>query len=130
MSRRREIGIVTKGNTSKLRRVEILRLAQHPRYKKYIGHRTVCYVHDEQDESRVGDLVEIEESRPLSRLKRWRLVRIVEAGRAELLKKRGEVEEEFLEASRAAEEDGVAQTNTVSATAEDVSAQGSNESLA
>lgn len=110
MPRRREIGIVTKANTPKLRRVEIIRLAQHPRYQKYIRHRTVCYVHDENNESRVGDRVEIEESRPLSRLKRWRLVRIVEAGRAELLKKRGEVEEELLEATKAAEATDAPQT--------------------
>lgn len=50
----------------------------HGRYGKYVRHRTVCYVHDENDESGVGDRVEIVESRPLSRLKRWRLVRVVE----------------------------------------------------
>jgi small subunit ribosomal protein S17 len=61
----------------KTRRVEVERLVQHPRYGKYIKRRTICYVHDEQNESHLGDLVEIIESRPLSRLKRWRLVRIV-----------------------------------------------------
>lgn len=100
MPRRREIGIVTKANTPKMRRVEIIRLVQHPRYKKYIRHRTICYVHDEKDESRVGDQVEIIESRPLSRLKRWRLVRIVTRGRAELLEKRAEVEEELQAVSK------------------------------
>ncbi|MGQ9505543.1 MAG: 30S ribosomal protein S17 [Thermogutta sp.] len=100
MPRRREIGVVTKANTPQLRRVEVTRLVQHPRYKKYVRHRTVCYVHDEQNESQVGDRVEIVESRPLSRLKRWRLVRVIERGRAELLQKRREVEEELLEASQ------------------------------
>ncbi len=100
MPRRREIGIVTKANTPQLRRVEVIRLVQHPRYKKYVRHRTICYVHDENNESQVGDRVEIMESRPLSRLKRWRLVRVVERGRAELLQKRREVEEELLEASK------------------------------
>lgn len=111
MPRRREIGIVTKANTPKLRRVEVIRLVQHPRYKKYVRHRAVCYVHDEHDESRVGDRVEIMESRPLSRLKRWRLVRVVERGRAELLQKRREVEQELLEASKAGVEQAESSEN-------------------
>lgn len=100
MARRREIGIVTKANTPKLRRVEIIRLVEHPQYKKYVRHRTICYVHDENDESQVGDQVEIMESRPLSRLKRWRLVRVVARGRSELLEKRAEAEEELQAVSK------------------------------
>jgi small subunit ribosomal protein S17 len=83
-----------------MRRVEIIRLVQHPRYKKYVKHRTICYVHDENDESRVGDQVEIMESRPLSRLKRWRLVRVVARGRAELIEKRREAEVELQAVSK------------------------------
>jgi len=71
------IGIVTSDKMNKTRRVEIPRLVQHPRYGKYIRRRTVCYVHDENNESRVGDTVKIMETRPLSKLKRWRLVEIV-----------------------------------------------------
>lgn len=95
-----------------MRRVEIIRLVQHPRYKKYIRHRTICYVHDERDESRVGDQVEIIESRPLSRLKRWRLLRIVARGRAELLEKRAEVEQELQAVSKGelAELEGAGET--------------------
>jgi small subunit ribosomal protein S17 len=52
-------------------------LVKHPRYGKYIKRRTVCHVHDEQNESRLGDTVEIMETRPLSKTKNWRLVRIV-----------------------------------------------------
>lgn len=63
---------------NKTRRVEVPRLAKHPHYGKYIRKRTVCYVHDENNESHIGDWVEIIEARPLSRLKRWRLVRIVQ----------------------------------------------------
>jgi small subunit ribosomal protein S17 len=62
---------------SKTRRVEIQRLEKHPRYGKYIKRRTICYVHDEKNESRMGDMVEIMESRPMSKLKHWRLVKIV-----------------------------------------------------
>jgi small subunit ribosomal protein S17 len=66
---------------SKTRRVEVPRTTRHPLYGKVLHRRTICYVHDENNESRVGDRVEIEESRPLSRLKRWRLVRIIERSR-------------------------------------------------
>jgi small subunit ribosomal protein S17 len=75
--RRSAIGVVTRDKMNKTRRVEISRLVKHPRYGKYIKRRTVCYVHDEQNESRNGDRVEIMETRPLSKTKNWRLVRIV-----------------------------------------------------
>ncbi|MCS7200594.1 MAG: 30S ribosomal protein S17 [Patescibacteria group bacterium] len=52
-------------------------LRKHSRYKKYYRHRTKHYVHDEKNEAKVGDVVLIEETRPLSRLKRWRLVKII-----------------------------------------------------
>jgi small subunit ribosomal protein S17 len=71
-------GVVTGDKCAKTRRVEINRLVKHAKYGKYIRRRTVCHVHDENNESHLGDTVEIQESRPLSRLKRWKLVRIVE----------------------------------------------------
>ena len=75
--RRTEVGVVTSDKMNKTRRVEIPRLVKHPRYGKYIKRRTICKVHDENNESHVGDTVEIMESRPLSKLKAWRLVRVV-----------------------------------------------------
>ena len=72
------IGVVTSDKAAKTRRVEINRTVRHPKYGKYIKRRSVCHVHDENNESAAGDLVEIRESRPLSRLKRWTLVRVVE----------------------------------------------------
>ena len=75
--RRALIGVVTSDKMSKTRRVEIQRLVKHRQYGKYIKRRTVCYVHDEANESRVGDVIEIMETRPLSKLKRWRLLRVV-----------------------------------------------------
>src|ERR1051325_5939331 len=75
--RRVETGIVTSDKMNKTRRVEIPRLVKHQRYSKYIKRRTICYVHDEKNESRVGDTVEIAEARPMSKLKCWRLVRVV-----------------------------------------------------
>ncbi len=77
MPRKVAIGIVTSDKMNKTRRVEIPRLVPHPKYGKYMRRRTICYVHDEHNQSHVGDWVEIIESRPLSRLKRWKLVRIV-----------------------------------------------------
>jgi small subunit ribosomal protein S17 len=75
--RRVEVGVVTSDKMQKTRRVEIPRLVKHQRYGKYIRRRTVCHVHDEQNESRTGDTVEIMETRPLSKTKCWRLVRVV-----------------------------------------------------
>ena len=76
-SRRTAVGVVVSDKMKKTRRVEIPRLEKHPRYGKYIKRRTICYAHDEQNESHVGDTVEIMEARPMSKLKRWRMVRVV-----------------------------------------------------
>jgi small subunit ribosomal protein S17 len=75
--RRTLVGVVTRDKTSKTRRVDVERLVKHARYGKYVKKRTVCYVHDEKNETHVGDTVEIMETRPLSKLKCWRLLRII-----------------------------------------------------
>jgi small subunit ribosomal protein S17 len=75
--RRVAVGVVTSDKMDKTRRVEIPRLVKHPRYGKYIRRRTICHVHDEKNESRHGDTVEIMETRPLSKTKNWRLLRVV-----------------------------------------------------
>jgi small subunit ribosomal protein S17 len=56
-------------------------LEQHPLYKKYYIKRKKFYAHDEHEQAHEGDLVRIVESRPLSRLKRWRLVEVLERAR-------------------------------------------------
>jgi small subunit ribosomal protein S17 len=71
------VGVVTSDKMTKTRRVEIPRLVRHAKYGKYVKRRTICYVHDEKNESRNGDTVEIAETRPLSKMKNWELVRIV-----------------------------------------------------
>jgi small subunit ribosomal protein S17 len=76
-NRRVEVGVVTSDKMNKTRRVEIPRLVKHARYGKYIRRRTICHVHDEQNESHAGDTVEIMETRPLSKTKHWRLLRVV-----------------------------------------------------
>src|SRR5438067_10183843 len=77
MPKRQLIGVVKSDKMNKSRRVEIERLVQHKRYGKFMRRRTVCHVHDENNESHEGDTVEIMESRPMSKTKHWRLVRIV-----------------------------------------------------
>jgi small subunit ribosomal protein S17 len=59
------------------KRVASPRVVRHPKYDRILHRRTVCHVHDEAEESQIGDLVEIVECRPRSRLKRWELVRVV-----------------------------------------------------
>jgi small subunit ribosomal protein S17 len=58
--------------------VEITRRVKHPIYKKYIKRSKRFHVHDENNECRIGDQVRIKETRPLSRLKRWRLESVIE----------------------------------------------------
>ena len=88
--RKTEIGMVTSDKMNKTRRVEIERLVPHPKYGKYLKRRTICHAHDEANQSHVGDMVEIMETRPLSKLKRWRIVRIVRPGAQQALAGEGE----------------------------------------
>lgn len=75
---RRQIkGVVVSDKMQKSRVVEKKVIRQYPLYKKYYKHITKYYVHDEKNLSSVGDEVLIEETRPLSKLKRWRLVKIL-----------------------------------------------------
>ncbi len=81
MPKRLAIGVVTSDKCRKSRRVEISRREKDPLYGKYIRRRTVCHVHDENDESGLGDTIEIRECPPKSKTKRWELVRVVEKSR-------------------------------------------------
>lgn len=71
-------GIVTSNKMAKTLVVEVHRKVRHPLYEKYISRRTKLYAHDENGEARPGDVVELAQTRPLSKLKRWRLVRVVQ----------------------------------------------------
>lgn len=77
MPKRVAVGVVTSAKMAKTRRVEIPRMVRHPKYGKFIKQKTICYVHDEKEESGHGDTVEIIEARPLSKKKRWSLVKVV-----------------------------------------------------
>ncbi len=76
--RRREVGVVVGDRADKTISVEIRHLVKHPKYGKYVRRTTRCYAHDEKNEAREGDRVEIAETRPLSKLKRWRLVSVLD----------------------------------------------------
>ena len=81
---------MTSDKMTKTRRVVLERLVPHPKYGKFQRKRTICHAHDEENVSKQGDLVEIMETRPLSKLKRWRIVRIVRAGVQQALAGEGE----------------------------------------
>jgi len=72
-----KVGQVVSTKMRKTIVVEVSRRVAHPYYKKVVRRRKKFYAHDEDSQARVGDTVRIVESRPLSRLKRWRLVEIV-----------------------------------------------------
>lgn len=79
--RQRRVGQVVSARMDKTIVVKVTRQVMHPLYKRVVRARKKFYAHDEQNQSRVGDLVRIEETRPLSKLKRWRLVDVVEKAR-------------------------------------------------
>jgi small subunit ribosomal protein S17 len=76
--RRTVTGVVTADKMDKTVKVRVERLVAHPQFSKTLRKHYVCYAHDEKREARMGDKVELMESRPLSKLKHWRLVRVVE----------------------------------------------------
>src|SRR5438093_5529539 len=75
--RKTKVGRVVSDRMDKTIVVSVERLARHPLYKRVIRLTTKFKAHDEQNDARTGDTVLIEESRPLSATKRWRLVRVV-----------------------------------------------------
>jgi small subunit ribosomal protein S17 len=76
--RKERVGVVTSNKMNKTITVMIERKKMHPLYGKFIKQTNKFHAHDEQNEANIGDTVRIVETRPLSKLKRWRLVEIVE----------------------------------------------------
>jgi small subunit ribosomal protein S17 len=76
--RREKVGRVVSDKMDKTIVVSVERMSRHPLYKRVVRLTTRFKAHDEDNEARIGDTVRIEESRPLSRTKRWRLVEIVQ----------------------------------------------------
>ena len=76
--RKTQVGLVTSDKMDKTVVVSIKDRVQHPLYKKIVNRTVKIKAHDEKNECGVGDKVEVMETRPLSRTKRWRLVNIIE----------------------------------------------------
>ena len=76
--RKERVGEVIANKMAKTIVVSVERRFAHPRFKKVVTSYNKFYAHDEKSEAKVGDQVRIEETRPLSKMKRWRLVEIVE----------------------------------------------------
>ena len=77
-ARKTQIGFVSSRSGDKTVKVTVAFKTPHPLYHKVVNRQTVLHVHDEKNETKVGDKVEVMESRPLSRLKRWRVISVVE----------------------------------------------------
>ncbi len=79
--RKTRVGLVTSSKMDKTAVVAVTTLAQHPLYGRTVKRTTKFKAHDEDNQAHVGDTVRIEEARPLSATKRWRLVEILERAR-------------------------------------------------
>lgn len=71
------IGVVESDKRDKTRKVVVPFTFKHPKYGKYLSRKTVLHVHDETNDSKLGDMVEIAPCRPLSKTKSWKVVRVV-----------------------------------------------------
>ena len=78
-STRSVVGQVVSNKMNKTIIVQIERKFKHPMYGKYVKRLTKMYAHDEDNVSQVGDVVKIQQTRPLSKTKRWKLVEIVKS---------------------------------------------------
>jgi small subunit ribosomal protein S17 len=79
-ARKSVVGRVLSDKMDKTIVVQVERIVRDPRFGKYLKKYSKCYAHDEKRQAKAGDRVEIAETRPLSKLKRWRLVSILEKG--------------------------------------------------
>ncbi len=78
--RKERVGEVISNKMTKTIVVRVERRFPHPKFKKVVTGYKKLYAHDEKAEAKIGDHVRIEETRPLSKLKRWRLVEVVDRG--------------------------------------------------
>ncbi len=77
-SRKTQIGFVSSRSGDKSIKVTVAYKTPHPLYHKVVNRQTVLHVHDEKNETKVGDKVEVMETRPISRLKRWRVTAVLQ----------------------------------------------------
>jgi small subunit ribosomal protein S17 len=71
-------GVVVSNKMQKTIVIRVDRKVRHPVYEKFVSKRTKLYVHDEKSEAGMGDVVEVCQTRPLSKTKCWRLVRVIQ----------------------------------------------------
>jgi small subunit ribosomal protein S17 len=76
--RKTQVGFVSSRSGDKSVKVTLDYKTPHPLYQKVVNRQTVLHVHDEKNETRVGDKVEVMETRPISRLKRWRVTNVLQ----------------------------------------------------
>ena len=77
-ARKTRVGVVISNKMNKTITVQLERTMQHPKYLRVIKSKSKLYAHDEKNECGIGDKVMVMETRPLSKLKRWRLVKVLE----------------------------------------------------
>lgn len=82
-NRKERVGEVVSNKMAKTIVVRVERRFPHPQFKKIVTAYKKFYAHDEKSEAKIGDTVRIEETRPLSKLKRWKLVEVVERAAVE-----------------------------------------------
>ena len=75
----RKVGVVKSDARDKTRKVAISFSVKHPKYGKYVRKRTVLHVHDEENVSKIGDMVEVAECRPISKTKSWVLLKVLKS---------------------------------------------------
>jgi small subunit ribosomal protein S17 len=81
-TRKERVGEVISNKMAKTIVIRVQRRFPHPKFRKVVTGYKKYYVHDEKSEAKLGDRVRVEETRPLSKLKRWRLVEVVERAEA------------------------------------------------
>ena len=78
----RRVGVVTSDVRDRTRKIVIQFSAKHPKYGKYMRRRTIIHAHDEENISGQGDMVEIAECRPISKTKRWAVMKVLKEASA------------------------------------------------
>lgn len=76
-TRASKVGVVVSDRMAKTAVVSVERMVKHPTYKRYVRRTSKFFAHDEKNDAHIGDQVEIVETRPMSKNKRWRIARII-----------------------------------------------------
>jgi small subunit ribosomal protein S17 len=77
-ARKSRVGVVVSSKMDKTVVVAVVERVRHPKYAKFVQRTKRLYVHDENNDARAGDRVRVMETRPMSKLKRWRVIEVLE----------------------------------------------------